>query len=72
MRLIYAKLWVIKYLTFHPCDVAGYYMSNRLYRAVVNLSHRVYKGHGKKGHNARQNIRQNLCAIAKHKTMHRR
>ena len=38
---------------------------NELNRAIINLSHRVFKSHGLKGHNTRQKIGQILVNYSK-------
>jgi len=61
MKLIYAKLWLKKYIKYNYDKLD----ENKLNRAIINLSHRVYKSHGIKGHNTRQKIRQTLVEYSK-------
>ena len=61
MKLIYAKLWLKKWIKYHHNNLD----ENQLNRAIINLSHRVYKQHGLKGHNTRQKIRQILVNYSK-------
>ena len=53
MKLQYAKYWINKYLIYHPYNSVNY-------RDIINLSHRVCKSHGLRGHNIRQSIRRHL------------
>lgn len=60
MKMIYAKLWLNKFIKYnygkyHPSVLRG-----KTNWAIVNLSHRVDKRHGIVGHNSRQNIRKLL------------
>ena len=64
MKLIYAKLWVKKYLRYNPGSVRGGGVSNRLNRAITHLSHRVHRKHGMEGHNGRQDIRRKLRRLS--------
>ncbi len=52
----YAKLWLKKYIKYKHDHLD----ENKLNRAIINLSHRVYKSHGRRGHNVRQSIRSQL------------
>lgn len=61
MKLIYAKLWLKKYIQYNHNRLD----ENKLNRAIINLSHRVYKSHGMKGHNVRQSIRATLVEYSK-------
>lgn len=61
MKLIYAKLWLKKYIKYNHNELD----ENKLNRAIINLSHRVYKSHGRHGHNVRQNIRSQLVEYSK-------
>jgi hypothetical protein len=61
MKLIYAKLWLKKYIKYNHSKLD----ENKLNRAIINLSHRVYKSHSQKGHNVRQNIRGILVEYSK-------
>jgi len=61
MKLIYAKLWLKKYIKYNHDQLD----ENKLNRAIINLSHRVYKSHGRKGHNVRQNVRSTLVEYSK-------
>lgn len=61
MKLIYAKLWIKKYIKYNHNNLD----ENELNRAIINLSHRVFKSHGLKGHNTRQKIRQILVNYSK-------
>lgn len=61
MELIYAKLWLKKYIKYNYNKLD----ENKLNRAIINLSHRVYKSRGMKGHNTRQKIRQILVEYSK-------
>lgn len=61
MKLIYAKLWLRKYIkyNFYKLD------NNRLNRNIINLSHRVFKSKGLQGHITRQEIRKQLQDFVK-------
>ena len=61
MKLIYAKLWIKKYIKYNHNNLD----ENELNRAIINLSHRVFKSRGLKGHNTRQKIRQILVNYSK-------
>jgi hypothetical protein len=61
MKLIYAKLWLKKYIKYNHDNLD----ENKLNRAIINLSHRVYKSHGSRGHNVRQSIRAQLVEYSK-------
>ncbi len=65
MKFFYARCWISKYLRYHPNGADGPYISNSLDRAIVRLSHRVYRGHGLRGHNIRQAIRKRLRSKAR-------
>ena len=61
MKFIYAKLWLKKYIKYNHNSLD----ENKLNRAIINLSHRVYKSHGQRGHNVRQSIRSQLVEYSK-------
>ena len=61
MKLLYAKLWLKKYIKYNHNKLD----ENKLNRAIINLSHRVYKSRGIKGHNVRQKIRDTLVEYSK-------
>ena len=61
MKLIYAKLWLKKFIKYNHDNLD----ENKLNRAIINLSHRVYKSHGQRGHNVRQSIRSQLVEYSK-------
>lgn len=61
MKLIYAKLWLKKFIKYNHANLD----ENKLNRAIINLSHRVYKSHGQRGHNVRQSIRAQLVEYSK-------
>ena len=59
MKLIYAKFWLRKFIKYnHKLDDKTF--SHNLNRHVINLSHRVFKSRGFRGHNTRQEIRRQL------------
>ena len=60
MKMIYAKLWLKKYIKYNHNKFDKKIFKHRLNRAIVHLSHCVYKSHGLRGHNVRQNIRKSL------------
>ena len=60
MKMIYARLWLKKYIKYNHDKFDKNIFKHRLNRAVVHLSHRVYKSHGLRGHNIRQTIRKLL------------
>ena len=60
MEIMYARLWLKKYIKYNHDKFDKKIFKHRLNRAVVHLSHRVYKSHGLRGHNIRQNIRKLL------------
>lgn len=62
MKLVYAKLWLKKFIKYNHDNLSN---ENKLNRAIINLSHRVYKSHGQKGHNVRQSIRAQLVEYSK-------
>ena len=51
---------VKKYIKYNHDKFDKKVFKHRLNRAIVNLSHRVYKSHGIRGHNVRQKIRKLL------------
>ena len=61
MKLVYAKLLLKKFIKYNHDNLD----ENKLNRAIINLSHRVYKSHGQKGHNVRQSIRAQLVEYSK-------
>ena len=65
MKLIYAKLWLKKWIKYNHDKFDEKLFNRKLNWAIVNLSHRVYKSHGLKGHNTRQQIRKTLWAYSK-------
>jgi len=64
MKLIYAKLWLKKYIKYNHIKYERKTLKTKVYGNIVQLSHRVFKGHGLRGHNIRQNIRKQLLAYA--------
>ena len=70
MRLFYAKMWIKKYLYYNHAKYDEDILKLNTWRAIVNLSHRVYKTHGLRGHDGRQKIRKVLWAYAL-KELHR-
>jgi hypothetical protein len=60
MKLIYAQLWLRKFIHYNINKYDDGIFNNKLNRAVINLSHRVFKSHSIRGHNTRQEIRQQL------------
>ncbi len=60
MKLIYAKLWLKKYIRYNHNKFDRKKLKSNIYGNIVSLSHRVYKGHGIHGHNIRQKIRKQL------------
>lgn len=66
MKLKYAKLWLKKYIKYNHDNLD----ENKLNRAIINLSHRVYKAHGARGHNGRQYIRSTLVDYSKQELAH--
>jgi len=65
MKLIYAKLWLKKYIKYNYDKFDEKTFNRKLKWAIVNLSHRVYKSHGLRGHGGRQNIRKILWNYSK-------
>ncbi len=65
MKLIYAKFWVKKYIKYNHDKFDDRTFDKKLNWAIVNLSHRVYKFHGARGHNIRHGIRKTLWNYAK-------
>jgi len=61
MKLVYAKLWLKKYIRYNHNNLD----EGKLNRAIINLSHRVYKSHGMHGHNVRQYVREVLVDYSK-------
>jgi len=64
MKLIYSKLWLKKFIKYNHNKYDRKTLKTRVYGHIVQLSHRVFKGHGIRGHNIRQNIRKQLLAYA--------
>jgi hypothetical protein len=60
MKLIYAKFWLRKFIKYNINKLDDKTFNYKLGRAVINLSHRVFKSHGFHGHSTRQEIRQQL------------
>ena len=60
MKMMYARLWLKKYIKYNHDKFDKKTFKHRLNRAIVHFSHRVYKTHGLRGHNVRQNIRKLL------------
>ncbi len=60
MKMMYARLWLKKYIKYNHAKVDNKIFNHKLNRAIVHLSHRVYKSHGLRGHNVRQRIRKLL------------
>ena len=65
MKLIYAKLWLKKFIKYNHDKFDGKTFDHKLNWDIVNLSHRVYKGHGLRGHSNRQEIRKTLWDYSK-------
>ena len=65
MKMIYAKLWLKKYIKHNHDKFDKKIFKHRLNRAIIHLSHRVYKSHGLRGHNVRQKIRKLLLNYCK-------
>jgi len=65
MKLIYAKFWLKKYIKYNYDKFDEKTFNRKLNWKIVNLSHRVYKSHGLRGHNTRQKIRKMLWAYSK-------
>ena len=61
MKLVYAKLLLKKFIKYNHDNLD----ENKLNRAIINLSHRVYKSYGQRGHNVRQSIRAQLVEYSK-------
>ena len=60
MKMVYARLWLKKYIKYNHVKFDNKTFNRKLNWAIVNLSHRVYKSHGLRGHDTRQNIRKSL------------
>ncbi|MBI2101728.1 hypothetical protein HYT53_03885 [Candidatus Woesearchaeota archaeon] len=58
--MVYARLWFKKYIKHNHAKFDDKTFNHKLNLAIVNLSHRVYKSHGLRGHNGRQRIRKLL------------
>ncbi len=65
MKLKYAKLWLKKYIKYNHNKFDEKTFNRKLNWKIVNLSHRVYKFRGLRGHNTRQRIRKKLWAYSK-------
>jgi hypothetical protein len=65
MKLIYAKFWLKKYIKYNYDKFDEKTFNHKLNWAIINLSHRVCKTHGLRGHNIRQNIRKTLWSYNK-------
>lgn len=65
MKLIYAKLWLKKFIKYNYGKFDDKTLNGKINWAIVNLSHRVYKSHGLRGHNTRQQIRKILWNYSK-------
>ena len=60
MKMMYARLWLKKYIRYNHAKFDEKTFNHKLNRDIINLSHRVYKSHGIRGHNVRQRIRKLL------------
>ena len=66
MKVIYAKLWLKKWIYYNYNKFDNKKAFDReLNWKIVNLSHRVFKSHGLRGHNTRQQIRKLLWTYSK-------
>ena len=63
--MIYAKLWVKKYIKYNHDKFDEKTFNRKLNWAIVNLSHRVWKTRDAKGHDIRQKIRKQLWGYSK-------
>lgn len=54
MKMIYARLWLKKYIKYNHAKFDDKTFNRKLNWAIVNLSHRVYKAHSLRGHNDRK------------------
>lgn len=70
MKLKYAKLWLKKWIKYNYGKYDEKTFNRKLNWAIVNLSHRVYKSRGLKGHNTRQIIRKKLWDYSKRELKH--
>jgi hypothetical protein len=61
MRVFYAKLWLKQFIKYRSNDK---YFIEKLNDNIINLSHRVYKKRGMRGHDTRQDIRRILVLYA--------
>lgn len=59
MKLIYAKLWLKKFIKYNH-EKEPSILQRDLNRNVITLSHRVFKSRGERGHSIRQDIRLKL------------
>ena len=64
MKMMYARLQLKKYIKYNHSKFDNKTLNRKLNLAIVNLSHRVYKSHGIRGHNGRQRIRNHSGIIA--------
>ena len=60
MKLIYAELWLKKYIKYNHDKYDKKTLKRKIYGNIVQLSHRVFKSHGLRGHDIRQKIRRQL------------
>lgn len=60
MKLIYAKLWLKKFIKYNVNVLDDKSFELKLNKAIINLSHRVFRAHSLHGHDARQDIRLKL------------
>jgi hypothetical protein len=65
MKMIYAKMWLKKWIKYNHDKFDDKTFNCKLNWKIVNLSHRVFKSHGLRGHNTRQAIRKQLWAYSK-------
>lgn len=64
MELFYAKKWLKRYIKYNWDKYDEDTLKRKINWEIVHLSHRVYKTHGLKGHNVRQDIRKKLWDYA--------
>jgi predicted metallopeptidase len=70
MEMKYAKLWLKKFIKYNHKKFDGKTFNRKLNWAIVNLSHRVFKSRGLRGHNIRQNIRKELWVYSRMELKH--
>lgn len=58
MKLIYAKLLLKKYIKYNHDKYDKKTLKRKIYGNIVQLSHRVFKSHGQRGHEVRQRVRK--------------